>query len=112
MTETTQYYRVADLPFAIEARTEHFTLLPNYEPFIADADASPMFVLHVCEEVFPDMEGCQMQSSMGEHHKDGERLSGRKPWQFFNCFYSGMNQDQGKACLDRIKNVHKQTPSR
>lgn len=57
MTEAMQYYRVADLPFAIEARLEHFALLPNYEPFIADADASPMFVLHVSEEAFPDMEG-------------------------------------------------------
>ena len=58
MQTITQYYRVADHLFAIDAKQEYFNQLTNYEPFITDKIGDTcVFAIHVRDEKLPSEEG-------------------------------------------------------
>ncbi|MBR6034950.1 MAG: hypothetical protein IKP39_02715 [Paludibacteraceae bacterium] len=62
MQPITQYYRVGDHVFAIEATQEQFAQLPNYAPFLIDIHAdgiapTHVFIIHVTDEPLPPVEG-------------------------------------------------------
>lgn len=55
-----QYYQVAGHVFGIEASDEQLAQLPNYAPFVCDANhpsSHPLFVIHVHNEAMPSAEG-------------------------------------------------------
>ena len=58
MKTMTQYYRVAEHVFAIEAQPELFNQLTNYDPFVIDQTGdAPVFTIHVNDDKLPSAEG-------------------------------------------------------
>lgn len=56
MTTITQYYRVAEFVFAIEAAPEHFDTLTNFEPFrIDETEETKLFIIRVTDTNWPSL---------------------------------------------------------
>ena len=62
MNTTTQYYRVGEHVFAIQATREQFGLIPNYAPFLIAPNAGEtaptyVFIIRVSDRPMPSCEG-------------------------------------------------------